>query len=238
MPNALPTIRVEVFRARVLRSGAALKLRRRELKLLVALALQLTPHDVIGERLWPDVAREHAHSAMRTTMHRLRGHLHDTAAIVHESGYSLAEHVRVDVREAEHALQTLLGIDRSDDFVRERSAELFGVVNFHLPAIYDSWPWFTVEKPRLLELRRTVGLLLFHTNMETAKFAEAAQVAERLLHFDSFDEPVIALLAHALQKDGKHMEARRRVHQHAELFARETERKLSAEILRLVEDSD
>ncbi|HTX03135.1 MAG TPA: hypothetical protein VMD07_05600 [Candidatus Acidoferrales bacterium] len=206
-------VRIEVFRACVTRDGVACRLRARELELLIALVTcgQIAARDVFLESLWPGVARAHANAALRTTVHRLRRRLGEPGAIVNESGYRLAEGVRVDIHEADELLRSVSSASIPEPPVQTRLRDLFAAFDADLPHAYDNWPWFERIRPGLLTLRRRVGMRVAHMNLLLRRFGEAVDIAERLLHHDPSDEPALELLVQGLIGDGKAVEARHRV---------------------------
>ena len=227
--NANSAVGIEVFRACATRHGVACHLRARELELLIALVTRgdIAGRDTFLESLWPGVARTHASAALRTTIHRLRQHLGDPNAVVNESGYRLAESVRVDIHEADRVLRNVNSSCEPEPSVQARLRDLFRAFDVDLPRLYDDWVWFDRVRPNLIALRRRVGIQVAQTNLRLRRFGEAVDIAERLLHYDAGDEPALELLVQALIGGGKLVEAKHQVRRFAA--------PISPEILRLVE---
>jgi DNA-binding SARP family transcriptional activator len=236
----LAAINVEIFRGRVSRNSTPCRLRERELELIVALVSLHAPlpRDTLLEHLWPGVGRERAAPTLRTTVHRLRRCIGEHTTIVHEGGYRLGDHVRVDVRDAEETVRASRVLPDAEGPRREHFERLFRSVDVDLPYVYDTWTWFGKVKPRLVELRRACGLLLIDVDLQALHFSAAIEVAERLLTFDQLDTSVVAIIARAYIEGGKPLEAKRRVRHHAKFLAQEYGSKLPLGVLRLVGEDD
>jgi DNA-binding SARP family transcriptional activator len=231
-------IHVEVMRARVARGGTQLRLRDRELELLLALALspRALSRDELLAYMWPDQSTNTAGAALRTTVHRLRAQLGRPDSIIYTPpGYHLGDSVSVDVREAESLINALRDVVLGPS-ERQGLSRLLDSLAGEVPPLYQQWSWFVGKEPRLIEIRRALAILLAEDDFRAGRYDDAATISARILEIDPLDEPIAELMVRALVAGGEANEAKRRVRLYADRLSREYDTEPSYDLWRLLHE--
>jgi len=234
------SLRVEILGGRVVRDGAPVVLRPRELEVLAALGLArapLTPA-ALAARLWGENGADDAAPALRTAIHRLRKQLGDAGAVLHEQGtYRLGESVTVDVRDLEAELGALRRLDTLTERDRERLEQIAEALAVAPPELYGGWDWMRPHLAHLVELRHRATMLLGEKALAAGSPDRAVALADSMLRVEPLDEPVVELTVRALLAAGRRTEAVRRARRYADELTRELGGEPVSDLLRdLAED--
>lgn len=214
-------LRVEVLTGRVLAGDEVLRIRERELELLVVLALEgrpLTPEALVARLCDADEGT----AALRTAVYRLRKQLRDPEAVVSTpAGYRLAETIPIDALEAERFLTGARRFGALNDRERLRMSELLGVLARGVPSQYLRWEWFAPFAGRLDDLLHDLGIALAEDDLRRGDVAAAIERADVLLRADALDEPANELAIKAHLAAGRKSEALRRYRRYRDALLRE-----------------
>ena len=217
-------LRIEMLAGRVMLGGEHLLLRDRELELLVMLSLdrRALTREALTERLWPEVASEEAHAALRTAVYRLRKQLRDSEAVVSTaSGYRLAEAIPVDLLEAEQFVAGARRLAALSDRERARMGALLERLSQGLPSVYARWDWFGPYEQRARDLLHDVGVALAEDDLRRGDNESAIARANMLLRVDKLDEPANEVAIRANFKAGRKSEALRHYRRYRDALQRE-----------------
>ena len=173
-------------------------------RLLAFLALQQRPVNrvYVAGVLWLDTSEERANANLRSTLWRLRrpGHVLVEATMTH---LALADHVVVDVRQAEARAHQLL--DESDDWKTDPyEVSLSGDL---LPDWYDDW--VLVERERFRQLRLHALESLCARLTDAGKFAHAVDAGLTAVSAEPLRESAHRTLVRAYLAEGNRAEALR-----------------------------
>jgi DNA-binding SARP family transcriptional activator len=217
--------RIEVMRGRAICRGEPVRLRGRELELLVALALANAPmsREALADRLWPDQDEHASSSSLRSTLHRLRAQTGPTPFVERDATqYRLAPGVTVDVTEAE-ALYHALRREHVEisTLQRQRLEQQFDALARGIPEAYARWSWFTPAAARLVDLRHGLGMVLARDDYAKERYRNAASWTNVLLDLDPLDEVAAELHFAALFRGAGRAEATRWLRRYRALLASE-----------------
>jgi DNA-binding SARP family transcriptional activator len=197
-----PTIRVEVFVARVRSDGASVPVNPRERALLYALVAARRPV-VRGElqaTLWPDFEPAAARNALGVCLHRLRRQIGDVSAIVRTpAGYALGPQVSVDLWDAEDLERRLLRCQPLRAAERAAGRSLLATLQrAPAAATLPSGEAFVAFQLRAEAVRRNIALLLGMDALANGDTSAAIACADVMLAVDPCDEAAceIAMRAH------------------------------------------
>jgi hypothetical protein len=156
-------LHIDVARGQVRRGTQLLPVSDRGLELLAALALLpagTAKEDVAGA-IWPALDGEAALNTLKMCVSRTRAQLGDKEAISStRRGYSLSEHVGVDVREFERLLRDVRGADTLGEQLRRQVDEAIAALAGRERSYAAAWPWFPTHAAHLDELLRELKLVL------------------------------------------------------------------------------
>jgi len=134
-------INISVLRGTVTRGGKLVPLPRRELEILIFLALERRGRhrDEVLDALWPASDTLDANNALKVFINRVRQRFNDRYVVVAESGtYRLGDSVRVDL------------------WVADRNGKSSESASVGLPELYKTWCWAS-ELSDQLRLRQYQG---------------------------------------------------------------------------------
>lgn len=212
----------------------------------LAVGQQPQSRNTIAGLLWPDLDREHAHSALRTTLRALTTPIHVKWIQADRASLALKpEMIWVDVNtftqllargsSHEHDSETLCD-DCAAHF--RQAVELYKsdfLAGFHLAdsVEFDDWQLMKSEGLR----REFAGALrrLAHHEEKNGRIESALAYARRWFVLDELHEPAHRLLMRLLATSGQRSEALRQYHQCVDLLERELASPPEEETTRLYE---
>jgi DNA-binding SARP family transcriptional activator/tetratricopeptide (TPR) repeat protein len=203
--DAPAPIAVDVTVGRVRVDGALVALSGRELELVVALAVRrdATPRSRLAAMLWPDLEIDAARNALSVCLHRLRGHLRRSDAIVRENdGYRLHADAIVDVWEIERAAVRLRSREPLLETDRVALERTWARLREERPERMHSWEWFEPTLRRLDAMRVDVSHRLGAEALERGDTAGALQFSYDAIALDGCDEPAYEVAIRAHIRDG------------------------------------
>ncbi len=188
--DATSSVAVQVFAVQVHREGKSIHLQRRELELVLALALHGGPlsRERLMESIWPDQKSDQAQNSLKVYVNRVRNRLGHASIVLSSRGYSLAAHVLVDINDVERILRSAL-IHKAA-LNRYQYAALSNAAQADVEAIAAAaadWEWFPMHLARIESVWRDASLAIAQIALESKSWRTALHHAQRLLVFDGSD---------------------------------------------------
>lgn len=171
-------------------------------RLVANLALAYHPvRTAVAGQLWPDVAEEQAHGSLRSALWRLQ---RGAPGLVETSGtaLALAQHVRVDVREAIQWAHAVLDPGRDDTEVQPPGGSFLGEL---LPGWCDDW--VLPERERFRQLRTYAMEALATRLCRQGRHGEAVQAAYAVIRTEPLRETAHRTLVRIHLEEGNLVEA-------------------------------
>jgi len=182
----------------------------------------------IAGHLWPDVPEDHAHGSLRSALWRL----HKVApglVQVCGSSLSLAEGVRVDVRELSDWARRVRDPQCCLDDMPVPDGDLQGEL---LPGWYDDW--VLLERERLRQLRMHALEMMANRLSAAGRYGDALQAAYGAVRADPLRESAHRAVVRAHLAEGNIAEALRAFEQFRVILADEVGVQPSEQMVRLV----
>jgi DNA-binding SARP family transcriptional activator len=183
----------------------------------------------IAGHLWPDVPEDHAHGSLRSALWRL----HKVApglVQVCGSSLSLAEGVRVDVRELSDWARRVRDPQCGLDDMSVPDGALWGEL---LPGWYDDW--VLLERERLRQLRMHALEVMANRLSAAGRYGDALQAAYGAVRADPLRESAHRAVVRVHLAEGNIADALRAFEQFQVLLADELDVQPSEQMVRLVE---
>ncbi len=214
---------VSVLTMKVLMNGGAVKLQRRGLEVLLALALErrgLTREE-LSDRIWPDRETREGLRNLKVHINHLRQQLGAGAIISTQDGYVLSPDMSVDITEIERYQSTL----RLSGVLEAHTIPTFeAAARANLDVLESAvahWPWFQDTIPRLDAAVRDASIALARHGLATAHFDMAIEHSRRLFERDRTDALAAELLSSALRGTKDELAASRVLREHDKAATRE-----------------
>ncbi len=221
-PRSPATPFVEVLNGRVTLEGQPVSLSRRELQLVVALALKgPSEASVIADELWPNADADCARQGLKVYVHRVRRRL-GHAFIVHEyDRYRLCHEAVVDLSEVEGLLKT----QRNPDVGSTDTDSLLNLARrlrrVQWPSKLEGGTWLAAHATRLAEAGRTVALRAARCAFDCSLFDRAISILKELLVDDPCDEEAQELILRVHLSRGEQGAAAREYRRYAAMLRAE-----------------
>jgi DNA-binding SARP family transcriptional activator/tetratricopeptide (TPR) repeat protein len=188
--RSAPRPSIEIFGGRVVAGQNELRIRGKELELLVLLAMRRSPVSSIeiADAIWSTDDLRSAANNVKVTVSRARQKLGRRAVLYVGGGYRLDPTIAVDVREIEAALRAARTALPLSDVQRGRLVDAHRRMRGGVPALYGRFDWFEPHRSRLLELRAETISALARNALALEQPAEALDFARELTQDDPLDE--------------------------------------------------
>jgi DNA-binding SARP family transcriptional activator len=172
-------------------------------RLVAFVALHMRPlrRGYVSGSLWPDATEARAAASLRSAMWRIQRHVPLLTTIGDKVG--LASGVKVDLREASIAAQTLVDARDLDGVEVDRSLLTLEL----LPGWYDDW--VLIERERWRQVRLHALEVRCELLAEAGRFGEALEVGLEALATDPLRESAHRALVRVHLAEGNVGEARR-----------------------------
>lgn len=218
-----PNVVVELFAARVRRSGTAVRVSGKELELLALLAAAYGPlsRDRIGEALWEHLDPEEWANNLKVTLSRLRTKLgaRDAIALV-DGNYRLSRDIDVDLRHYETVMR-----ERADAPLDEPArSSLAGIVEAYRSGaigVYERLSGAQAALARINDIVCAAGFALAEDALAAGRYDDALAFAHVVAAVDALNESTCEITMKIHLRRGDADAARREFRRYSTFLAAE-----------------
>lgn len=201
---------------------------RKTAAVLTYLALEgPAPRSKLAGLLWPEVEERPARNNLAQTLRRLKK-VTEVDLVVGDDTLKLADDLEVDI-----AHLNVLAFQSNYEELLKITGELLPYDYDDLPGLSD---WLTLEREKLLKLRREALTSLIKQNEKVANYEVALSYAQQLLHLDTIDEEAYRLLMRLHYLSGNRAEAMKVFERCKSVLQKELEVEPSLETHKLAAD--
>ncbi|MDP8998765.1 MAG: hypothetical protein M3O46_01490 [Myxococcota bacterium] len=231
-------VRVDLLSGRVFANGMPVALSRAELAVILALSLHERgiQRELLAEDLYPGTDATAAGNTLKVNVHRVRRRI-GTAKVVQYAGgrYFLGDSVDVELPRIEAEVRSVqrkseLGDDTRDRLERLRQRALDG-----RPAFVLEWEWFGEAERRLIDLARSLTLILARDALRRKRYERAIDLATELVHEDPLDEAAAEIAIRSMIEAGDRAAAVLEYRRYASVLHREIDTSPPDGLRKLVE---
>lgn len=231
-PN--PKKLVEVLKGRVSIGGQSVTLSRRELQLVVALALRgPSEAESLAEDLWPSADGDSAKLGLKVYVHRVRCRV-GRDFIVHKEGrYCLCDAVHVDLFDLEDQLSADATLDDECTTAESNLDAARQLRRIRWPSKLEGQAWLAAHAVRLAERGRAVAVQAARRAVECARFDRALLILKDILEDDACDEEAQELVVRVHLSRGEQGAAVREYRRYAAMLMSELNAKPSKSLQKM-----